>query len=47
MGLSLSAYPQTGGRRDGGGEEDCFAAALTRTLTAARASSPYVTEEAD
>lgn len=42
MGVLLSAYTQTGG-----GEEDRFAAALTRTLTAARTNSPYITAETD
>lgn len=47
MGLLLSAYTQTGGGGRRGGEEDRFAVALTRTLTAARTSSPYITAEAD
>ena len=43
MGLLLSAYTQTAGGGKRGGEEDRFAAALMRTLTAARVSSPYIT----
>lgn len=42
MGLLLSAHTQTEG-----GEEGRFAAALTRTLTAARMSYPYITAETD
>lgn len=35
------------GRGERGGEEDKFAAALTRTLTATRMSCPYITAETD
>lgn len=47
MGLLLSAYSQTGGGGEWGGGGDRFAAALTRTLTAARMTSLYITAETD
>lgn len=47
MGLLLSAYTQTEGGGKRGGEGDRFAAALTRTLTTARMSPPYITAETD
>lgn len=47
MGILLSAYTQRGGGRKGGRKDERFAAARTRTLTATRVSSPYITMKAD